>query len=516
MLVQRGSPVSPASSLAPSTGPGAADDVGLRFNRALRAAAPRLATDLAARAEHLGLCVTTAGGGTTPIPISATVVVVDDTTMGRHQRTAALLSSATVKMARAAIADADLREAVLGGLSPLERTLALATFEQLDTLVTTRVDFIGDGAGLRALEVNATIPAMQGYSDIAARAFFEVVGAHVGASSSTIDDWQRRNGSNARALIEALHAGYRRFRPGQVPGRTAILCRRHDAQLTELLYLRDQMREAGMETDIVHPVQIDDDDRAGVIGVGGVDYDLVYRHLFVRRLEEPGLAGADVVTRLLSVPNGRRAVILNPPASQVEVKAVFALLSQASDDAALAAAAGLNDDELRAIAASVPWTRLFRGSDVLARVAADPDRFVLKRAWDYGGRAVFVGSDVGTTAFDTRVQTAWPQATSPRGWSEVCALAEQDTRGGGFVVQQAVHVTPVSHVLCSGAGAVEVDLYVDFSAYASVGLDVQPAWGGVCRGSVSSIVNIMGGGGVVPVVRADVAAEMIAALARVA
>ena len=311
-----------------------------------------------------------------------------------------------------------------------------------------------------------------------------------------------------------------------MPRRTAILCRRQDAQLTELVYLRDQLRAAGLDADIVHPDQIDDDDgdddRVGVIGVGGVDYDLVYRHLFVRRLEEPGLAGADVVTRLLAMPNGRRAVILNPPASQVEVKAVFALLSQASDDAALAAAAGLTADELQAIAASVPWTRLFRGSDVVARVAADPARFVLKRAWDYGGRAVFVGHDVGTTAFDTRVQTAWPQATStststsPRSWSEVCALAEQDARGGGFVVQQAIHVTPVSHVLCSSAGAVDVDLYVDFSAYASVGLDVQPAWGGVCRGSVSSIVNIMGGGGVVPVVRADVAAEMLAALARVA
>jgi hypothetical protein len=117
MLVQRGSPVPTAPSLAPSTARGAADDVGLRFNRALRAAAPRLATDLAARAEHLGLCVTKAGGGTTPIPIAATVVVVDDTTMGRHQQTAALLSSATVKMARAAIANADLREAVLERVS---------------------------------------------------------------------------------------------------------------------------------------------------------------------------------------------------------------------------------------------------------------------------------------------------------------------------------------------------------------------------------------------------------------
>jgi hypothetical protein len=496
------------------------DDAAQRLNERLRAHAPRFATALAARAEALGLRVTRPDGGAIAIPVTATVVVISDERMGQRQRTAALLSSATVKMARAAITDDARRTAVLGGLSPLEQSLALATFQQLSTLATTRVDFIGEGDALRALEVNATIPAMQGYSDIAARAFFDVVGAHVGAPSSTIADWLHRNGDNARALHDGLLQGFQALRPGPPPRRIAILCRRHDAQLTELVFLRDRLREQGQATDIVYPDEIVDDDRAGVIGVVGSDlsYDLVYRHLFVRRLEEAGLVGADVVTRLLAAPNGSRAVILNPPASQVEVKAVFALLSEATGDPALADAAGLDDDELQAIAASVPWTRLFRGHDVVARVANDPGRFVLKRAWDYGGRAVFVGHDVGSDAFDARVQAAWPQATSTRdrSWAAVCALAANDIRGGGFVVQEAVSVSPRPHVLCASAGAVDVDLYVDFSAYASVGVAVQPAWGGVCRGSVSSVVNIMGGGGVVPLLRAGVAEEVSAALARVA
>jgi hypothetical protein len=36
----------------------------------------------------------------------------------------------------------------------------------------------------------------------------------------------------------------------------------------------------------------------------------------------------------------------------------------------------------------------------------------------------------------------------------------------------------------------------------------QPIWGGVCRGSLSQIVNIVGGGGVLPLLTAEVAAKL--------
>ena len=90
------------------------------------------------------------------------------------------------------------------------------------------------------------------------------------------------------------------------------------------------------------------------MSAGGEPFDLIYRHLFVRRLEEPGLVGAGLVKALLAEPNGSRVVVLNPPASQVEVKAVFALLSQALEDGALAREGGLSGDELAAVAEAVP------------------------------------------------------------------------------------------------------------------------------------------------------------------
>jgi len=471
---------------------------------ALKSDAKRFGEALARTAYARGLAVTKKEDGTTkPIPVTATPVVIDAAELARRQALASRISSATLKLSRWVLSG-ERAGLVLDGLSPLERELAKATFARLSTLVTTRVDFFV-GRAVSALEVNATIPAMQGYSDIAALTFLEEVGRAWGATDAQIAQWKRQHGSNAQALWEALLAGYQQVRPGKTPRTVALLCRRNDAQLTEQRYLRERFREQGVDADVVFPDELSGDD---AVRANGKAYDLVYRHLFVRRLEEADLRGADYVKRLLAEPNGTRAVVLNPPASQVEVKAVFALLSEAAEDAALAKAAGLTADELDAIARAVPWTRHFRGEALLKRVAADPDRYVLKRSWDYGGRAVFVGRTRREPGFAERVKAAYGEALD---WNETCARAVVDPVGGGFVVQEVVETKPEPHLLCSGANLVPAELFVDFSAYASVGLDAQPAWGGVCRGSLSHIVNIVGGGGVLPLITSEIAQALLAA-----
>lgn len=470
----------------------------------LAAGAPAFGPTLARLAAERGLAVTRKEDGSTrPIPVTATPVVIERGELSRRQRLAARLASAGLKMSRAVLAGTR-RETVESGLSPLERRLALATFERLDTLVTTRVDFFVND-GVHALELNATIPAMQAYSDIAAHTLIEVAGRHFGASDAQIASWIAGNGSNARALFDALLQGYQRVRPGQRPTRIALLSRRNDAQLTEQRALRDAFNRFGLESEIVHPDQLSgtDDVRAN-----GKPFDLIYRHLFVRRLEEPGLEGAAYVQALLAERNGTRAVVLNPPASQVEVKAVFALLSEAVEDPTLATEAGLSPDELEAIRTAVPWTRHFRGRALLEQVQAEPDRYVLKRSWDYGGRAVFVGRTRHEAGFVERVKAAWGE---PLDWAEVCRRASLDAVGGGFVVQELVQTTPERHLLCTGDTQTWAELFVDFSAYASVGLPDQPAWGGVCRGSSSHIVNIVGGGGVLPLLTGEVAAQLLSA-----
>lgn len=468
----------------------------------LRAEARRFGPLLAQTAYQRGLAVTDkADGSTKAIPITATPVLISKAELGQRQRLASRLASAGARMARAVLAGSD-SELLLGALSPLERTYAQAQGAHLETLITTRVDFFV-GKTVQALELNATIPAMQGYSDIAANTFIEVVGRHFGAPDHLLAKWQASNGSNALALFRALVSGYQKLRPGQFPEAIALVCRRNDAQLTEQQFLCERFRELGVEADVVHPDQLSG---ADAVRANGKAYPLVYRHVFVRRLEEPDLVGGEYLRALLAEPNGTRAVVLNPPASQVEVKTAFALLSQALEDQALAKEAGLTPDELSAIEEAVPWTRTFRGPELLAAVADDPDGYVLKRAWDYGGRAVFVGRSQGTPGFLERTQAAYG---APLDWKALCARALEDRVGGGFVVQRLVETNPEAHLLCSATSQEEVGLYVDFSAYASVGLDAEPAWGGVVRGSLSQIVNIVGGGGVVPLITEEVGKSLL-------
>lgn len=486
------------------------------LNELLRRHSAAFGPALAKKAYERGLAVTAKDGSTKPIPVTATVVSIDAAELARRARLSAHLASAGQKISRAVLAGSD-RELLLSALSPLERRLAEKTFEATSLLATTRVDYFIDGAGKpNALELNATIPAMQGYSDMAASSFLEVVGAYAGLPSSKIDELFRNNRPNTPALLEALLAGYAKLRGG-APRRMALLSRRNDAQLTEQKYLEKRFNELGLPSDVVHPDELSGED---AVRAGGRTYDLVYRHLFVRRLEESGLSGASYVESLLSeVPNGRVA-ILNPPASQVEVKTSFALLSQALSEPRVAQGAGLSDDELSAVAASVPWTRLFRQGpcwgpsgekvdDLVERVSQEPSRFVLKRAWDYGGRAVFVGHTVGQSSFEERVRAAYGQ---PLSWRELCERCAADRVGGGFVVQELVQTTPEDHLLCTEGAPSEAELFVDFSAYASVGLQQGPAWGGVCRGSTSHIVNIVGGGGVLPLLTTEVAGTLLEAL----
>jgi hypothetical protein len=458
--------------------------------------------ELAKLAFERGLAVTDkTTGETKAIPITATPYIIDENELKRRQEIAAQLASATLKMANLSLHDAALRPFVFDGLSPLEKSLAEATFKNLNTLVTTRVDFFL-GESLQALEVNATIPAMQGYSDIAANTFLEVAGRHFGANAQITSGWIGKNGSNALALLRSLISGFAQIKPKEPLERIALLCRRNDAQITEQKYLSDRFREFGMDAEVVHPDELSGEDH---VEARGKTFQLIYRHVFVRRLEEPNFPGAEYVSQLLREPNGTRVVILNPPASHVEVKAVFALLSKTLEDKELMKRAGLSPSEMQAIESSVPWTRIFKGSELLGQISNLPEDFVLKRSWDYGGRAVFIGKTVGTPGFSERSKAAYGADLS---WEELCQRAEADTVGGGFVVQRLIDLPTTPHMLCEGSLQTPTDLFVDFSAYASVGLDKQPTWGGVCRGSISHIVNIVGGGGVVPLITSTVAKSL--------
>jgi hypothetical protein len=479
----------------------------------LRFQAPKFGAELAQLAYQRGLAVTLKDGTTRPIPVTATAVILDAAEIRRRSEMAARLSTAAMKMTEAVL-NGGTRDVLLGALSPLERSIAERTWAHVTRLATTRVDYFVNAANQPlALEINTTIPAMQGYADIATRTFLEVVARHFGYPEKAIHALLTLNGSNALALYRALLDGYAAERNGKLPDSIALLCRRNDAQLTELRYLAERFREYGADVDIVHPDEVSGD---SAFTARGKKYDLVYRHVFVRYLEanpNPWLED------FLGTVPGKKAVFLNPPSPQMELKSTFALLSQAGAEPELAEGAGLTPEEVAAIRSHVPWTRRFRRGpavgpggenldDLVAAVAAEPRRFVLKRSRSYGGKGIFLGDSAGTTPYNQRVTELYG---APLSWQELCERAVADTADGGYVVQELVEAQPEDHCVCTETGALPTSFYVDYSAYASVGLAKQPAWGGVCRGSMSKIVNIVGGGGIVPLITTEVAHKLLMA-----
>src|SRR5262249_30663 len=187
---------------------------------------------------------------------------------------------------------------------------------------------------------------------------------------------------------------------------------------------------------------------------------------------------------------------------------------------ALAAGAELEPGELEAIRAAVPWTRPFRAGaitdaagrridDAVEYIASQPNRFVLKRAWEYGGKAVFLGQAASEPSLAERSRAAYGEALD---WPKLCRRAAEDPVGGGFVVQEFIPIASHNVLVCSPDGLQSADWYIDFSAYASVGVEPSPNWGGVCRGSCSEVVNIVGGGGVLPLIQRSIADERWRAL----
>ncbi len=452
---------------------------------------------MAERAFAEGLAVTRPSGERIPIPVTATPVLLSSQELKSRSLLSHTLAGAAVKVANILL-QGDHRHLFLDALSPLERRFALIT--RASILPVARVDYFVDASIPHALELNATIPAMQGYSDIAMESLVASVGAARGLGAQEITGIQAMTPSNARALFEALQQATIQ-KSGHAPKRIFHLLRPLDAQITEQQFLARRFSSWGIESRVIVPEDL--------VKIRLTGEDLIYRHIFVRRLEESIPGRDDAIGLLDDAVRGAKhgtPTVLNLPASPYEEKILFSFLSQILHMSDLARDTALSDEELNAIEVSVPWTRHFRSgrstlgsgeriANLLDEVAQDPERYVLKRSWDYGGRAVFVGSTRDDPSFKERVLTAYGEVLD---WAALCKRCAEDLTGGGYVVQQRIENTQDPHILCDHDGAHEIALHVDFSSYASVGLEADIAWGGVCRGSTSSIVNIVGGGGVVP------------------
>lgn len=414
----------------------------------------------------------------TPIAPSLSPEPISDDALTELARRARLLLSATVKAVRYTLGQPRLAERLYHGFTPLEKE-CLADPTRLERIATARGDFFWRGDSAQALELNATIPAMQGYSDLAAHAWLRHVGREIGLDPTRIEALVRASGSNTADLLASIVAHHRKAGGRGDHPSILIVSRRGDSQLGELRHYERAFAAAGHRAlhVWVDEVALDADGR---LSARGERFDVLYRHIFARRVE-PG----SVMDRLLRDPGPN--LVLNPVVSPLEVKGVLALLSDPP------AAIDFSDDERDMIARSVPWTRLLdpgpatlpdgsQTADLPAWVAENRRSLVIKRSWDYGGKGVHLGPDTDD-------------------WAARVAAGARDENA--WVVQELIPPVPVRHLLVVNGEAAWRDVFVDISAYANLGVDPRPR-GGVCRASGSKIVNIALGGGVAPLIQSSI------------
>lgn len=436
-----------------------------------------------------------------PIAPALTPEPIDDGELAALCADAELLLSATAKACRWTLGpDGGAHAALLYAyLTPLEHEAVARDPERLFDVATARVDFFRGPDGVaRALELNATIPAMQGYSDLVAHRWIGEIAAELGRDPAPLI---ARAGSNTADLLSSLLAHYRRAGGRAEKPAIAIVSRRADSQLGELRHYERAFTAAGHRARhvFVDELAFDPD---GMVSARGERFDLVYRHIFARRVE-PG----SVMAKLLVDPGPN--FIANPVLAPLEVKGVLGLLHEDAGAPFLP----LTDDERGAVARRVPWTRVLRAgpsqtpegpvADLPRWVAANASRVVVKRSWDYGGKGVLIGPDAETDPVRHRIGEIYPGCDA---WAEFVVRAAADPNV--WVVQELVPPSPQRHLLVlrdeGGAPAPSWhDVFVDVNAYACLGADAKPR-GGVCRASSSKIVNILGGGGVAPLIQRSV------------
>jgi hypothetical protein len=427
-----------------------ADEALVRMPAAAR---DELAREAQRRASAMGLM-----RGPTPIPLVLSPCSLPREELMALGRGARLITSALVKVARELIERRPEKARLLfRHLSPLETAALESRWREAEELLHSRVDWFVDREGrVRALEVNATIPAMQIYSDAAVRGWVQAVAPERAQIA-------RRNPANAAWLVDALlTAAQRRQKPLDVQ----LLHRDRDPQITEVQVLAGMLRERGVEARTCTPadVVLDGDPRR-----------VLYRHLFARYVEPSSPLGQAFLDPV-------RHGIWNRVDGWLETKGLFAELS-------LQARAGLLDpEEERAVAELVPWTRLL--DDIPDAALGDGDAYVLKKSHDYGGKSVVIGREAGPVAF--RQALARARADEPGSW----------------VAQELVDAPAIDRFLCAETGARRLSLHLDISTYASL-IPGVPDGGSVCRAAPGRVVNIVGGGGVAPLFADDVLAALL-------
>jgi hypothetical protein len=356
------------------------------------------------------------------------------------------------------------------GLTEIERELVAIDPGYAAVSPTARLDSFLTQSTYSFVELNAESPAGIAYADAAYDIFSSLPVMKEFAAEYNVLPMYGRG-----FLLDVLLTSYEEYlgRASERPPCIAIVDLADLPTVSEFELFREFFEESGHPSVICTPQQLEF--RNNRLSFEGQQIDIVYKRLLVNEYvpimrEYPALLDA--------YRSGAVCMINSFRSKLIHKKALFGVLTNPKH------AALFSDEELTAIRAHVPWTRMVRdertdyfGRDVnlLDFIRADNERLVLKPNDDYGGRGITIGWSV-----------------DQRGWDDAINNALAD---GGYLVQERVPTAREIFPALTADGRIEfAEQLVDLDPLLFNGI-VRSAF---TRLSFSELANVSSGGGMVP------------------
>ena len=376
--------------------------------------------------------------------------------------------SAIQKVKDAAVADEKVVDDL--GLTEIERELVAIDPGYAAVSPTSRLDSFLTQSAYSFVELNGESPAGIAYADAAYEIF-----SSLPVMKKFAGEYNVRAMYGKRFMLDVLLRSYQEYlgRTPERPPRIAIIDLPGVPTVKEFELFRDFFEQSGYPSIICTPQELEF--RNNRLSVGDQEIDIVYKRLLVNEYlpiirEYPALLDAYRAGAICMVNSFRSKLI--------HKKALFAVLTDPKH------AALFSDNELAAIQAHVPWTRVVKDEhtdyfgrevNLLDFIRADGERLVLKPNDDYGGHGITIGWNV-----------------DQRGWDDAINNALAD---GDYLVQERVPTARETFPALTDDGRVEfAEQLVDLDPLLFNG-KVGSAF---TRLSFTELANVSSGGGMVP------------------
>ncbi len=347
------------------------------------------------------------------------------------------------------------------GLLDWERQLAHIDPGFRDASPVSRLDafFVAEAGGMRFTEYNAETPAGGAYNDVLTEVFFGLP-----VMRQFLRRWDVRPLPARHNVLHALLDAYEQFSGRQDLPRIAIVDWSNVPTRSEFVLFQDYFERQGLECVIVDPAEVEYDGKR--LCGGGGRIDLVYKRVLLTELVERG--GLD--HPILRAVRDHNVCMVNPPSCKIlHKKASLAVLHDERN-------AHLFDaEELQAINASIPWTRVVAERtttvagnevDLLPYIARNRDQLVLKPNDEYGGKGIVLGWEVDDAAWTKAIATA---------------VAEP------YIVQQRIGLPTEAYPSFVDGKVVITDRMVDTAPYVAYGDHVD---GCLTRLATAALLNV--------------------------